>query len=382
MSNASVSIIVPIYNVAPFVAQCLHSLVRQSLGNLEIIIVDDGSTDQSSDIINSFDFGKKTVKIISQENCGLSAARNTGMGVAKGEYIGFVDGDDWIDENMFETLYSMAISSQADIVICNGQLIDHATGESKPIQDQHVWATLKSRHDTLILSPKTEPDLFMLDTSVCKRLFRREFLESLRFQFPPGKIFEDIPTHFHLLLNTKTVVLVDRKFYFYRTNRPKRITARTDKTLLQVFDVMKQVVDELHLHDADQTIWANFIWFQAWVLKWLRNQIDSQYLEEYIEKTIVLAKHFKEGSVRGYLEKFTGDRQSRIFVLEQTNHAGFRQEHLKFQQTSDQLKNSLNRTNQLQQQLDTLYKSKSWKLTAPLRWISDLLRIDNHSSRS
>ena len=175
MSNASVSIIVPIYKVAPFVAQCLNSLVRQSLGNLEIIIVDDGSTDESLNIIKSFDFEKRIVKIISQENSGLSAARNTGMGVAKGEYIGFVDGDDWVDENMFEAMFSMAISSEADIVICNGQLIDHATGESKPIQDQHVWTTLKSRHDTLILSPKTEPDIFMLDTSVCKRLTDENF---------------------------------------------------------------------------------------------------------------------------------------------------------------------------------------------------------------
>ena len=304
MNQPSVSVIVPVYNVEPFVYQCLESLTGQSQPNMEIIIVDDGSMDGTPNIIKSFANQHESVSVITQENQGLSAARNTGMDAAQGEYIGFVNGDDWVDERMFESLVSMADSCHADIVIGNGQLIDNETGETKPIQDFHVWAKLKTRHDNLFLSPRKEQDLFMLDTSVCKRLFRRSFLKSLCFRFPLGKIFEDVPTHFHLLLNTESVALVDKELYFYRTNRAGRITARTDDSLLQIFEVMQQVIDHFDSHDADLTIWANYIWFQSWVLQWLRNQITTEHVGKFDRKCYEISKNFKVGSIEGFLPRY------------------------------------------------------------------------------
>jgi len=355
MSNTAVSVIVPVYNVAPFISQCLDSLARQSLANMEIIIVDDGSTDATAELVASTVGQGRSIRVISQENRGLSAARNAGMDIARGEFIGFVDGDDWVDERMFESLYSVAVDTRADIVICNGRLVDHETGESRHIQDDHVWAELKSRHENLLLSPSLEPDLFKLDTSVCKRLYRREFLETLNFRFSEGKIFEDIPAHFRMLLNTETVAMIDREFYFYRTNRPDRITARKDRTLLQVFEVMQEVIDDLYRHEADLAVWENFIWFQAWVLKWLRNQIDGRYLEEFMNQSSILAANFKDEPVLRFLEKFKGDRQNVIFVLEQTSQAKLWKKNQK----------SLLRLNEV-------HSSKSWKITAPLRWLLDV----------
>jgi len=320
MNCPSVSVIVPVYNVEPFVTQCLESLVGQSLDNMEILVVDDGSTDGTPDIIKSFANRYGSVRVFTQENHGLSAARNLGMSAAQGEFIGFVDGDDWVDERMFETLFAMAINCQADIVIGNGQLIDHLTGETKPIQDTHGWTSLKSQHEDLFLSPGKEPDLFMLDTSVCKRLFRREFLKSLCFRFPHGKIFEDVPTHYHMLLNTESVALVDQELYFYRTNRPGRITARTDETLLQVFEVMQQVIDDLNRYDANLTVWANYIWFQSWVLQWLRNQIIPEFAGEFDRMCYEISKNFKESSLKVFEEKFNANQRAMNFVTKQVNN--------------------------------------------------------------
>ncbi len=114
-----VSIIVPVYNVAQYLEQCLDSVVRQTLKDVEIILVDDGSTDDSAKICRKYELQDARVKLISQHNQGLAAARQAGLDIATGEYIGFVDSDDWLELNMYEKMYQAAQKHDADIVFCN-----------------------------------------------------------------------------------------------------------------------------------------------------------------------------------------------------------------------------------------------------------------------
>ena len=111
-----VSIIVPVYNIEKYLAKCLDSLINQTLEDIEIICVNDGSTDNSAEILNEYAQKDCRIKIINQDNAGLSAARNTGINAANGEYIGYVDSDDWIDLNFYEKLYNAAKDTDADIV--------------------------------------------------------------------------------------------------------------------------------------------------------------------------------------------------------------------------------------------------------------------------
>jgi hypothetical protein len=238
VQKISVSVIVPVYNVEKYIIQCLDSLLRQDLTSLEIIVVNDGSTDKTPGIVEKYARDHDSIQLINQQNMGLSAARNAGMDMAKGEYLGFVDGDDWVHESMYGSMLDKALTSGADVVITNGQLYNEETSKFSPIQDFHTWEALKKKNTDLVFSPRAEADLFMLDTSACKRLYKKSFLQSLGFQFPPGKIFEDVPTHYKLLLNTESVALLDQPYYLYRTNRPGRITAKNDESLFQVFDVM------------------------------------------------------------------------------------------------------------------------------------------------
>ena len=106
MGNVKISIIVPVFNVEKYLSECLNSLINQTLKDIEIICVDDGSTDSSPSILEEFRNKDERIKVIRQENSGVSVARNNGLAIAQGEYVGFVDSDDWVDADFFEKLYS------------------------------------------------------------------------------------------------------------------------------------------------------------------------------------------------------------------------------------------------------------------------------------
>ena len=114
-----ISIIVPVYNVESYLERCINSILNQTFKNFELILVDDGSTDKSGEICDSFAGYDKRIRVIHKKNGGLSSARNVGLDVSIGKYIGFVDSDDWIDEFMYEKLYRNMIKTKSDIVICN-----------------------------------------------------------------------------------------------------------------------------------------------------------------------------------------------------------------------------------------------------------------------
>ena len=142
MSNAKISIIVPVYNIEKYIEKSVESLVNQTYKNIEIILIDDGSTDSSPQICDKLKKEDTRIKVIHQPNKGVSAARNAGLDAACGDYIGFCDGDDIADKDMFEFLYNLAVSDNADIAMCevrlvfeNGEVRNTATGEQKVWDD-------------------------------------------------------------------------------------------------------------------------------------------------------------------------------------------------------------------------------------------------------
>ena len=117
MKHPRVSVVVPIYNVEPYLKKCVESLLSQTLEDIEILLVDDGSPDRCGEIADEYAAREPRVKAFHQKNAGLGPARNTGIEHATGEYVGFVDSDDWVDSQMFERLYSAAAKCDADIVV-------------------------------------------------------------------------------------------------------------------------------------------------------------------------------------------------------------------------------------------------------------------------
>lgn len=217
-----ISVIVPIYNVASYLPACLDSIIHQSYQDLEIILVNDGSTDDSLTICRQYQQRDKRIRIISQKNGGVSAARNTGIEAANGLYITFVDPDDWLSTTTaLETLYNLLQQKHVDIAI----------GSFNIFNDEESAYYLYEHSQQISIYPVKQWLRFAYSdeiTSQCVstlwgKLFKKDLFEHLRF--PVGKIDEDDLCNWQLYLLTKSVVFLDEALYIYRNNRSSSITA-------------------------------------------------------------------------------------------------------------------------------------------------------------
>lgn len=203
-----VSIIVPVYNVEKYLPTCIESILNQSYKNFELILVDDGSPDKSGDICDDYAKKDNRIKVIHQRNSGSSAARNNGLETSSGEYITFVDSDDWIDENHIETLYHSISSSKVDIVQCD---LCYERNDG-----QKIWSN----------KPSSEvPRQVILDSmngrihaGVVLKMARKNLFEEKSIRFPKYDFFEDMHTSINLLLVAKSFKHVPIASYHYRFN--------------------------------------------------------------------------------------------------------------------------------------------------------------------
>ena len=226
-----VSIIVPVYNVELYLEKCLLSLVKQTLDEIEIIIVNDGSKDGSQKIID--DFSTKypnKIKSLTKENGGLSDARNFGLDRASGDFIGFVDSDDYVSETMFEEMYHLAKKHDAEMVICNIQKVDeHGNVTQKLTQIPNMPEKIDLEKQFSVFSD--------LSYFACNKLFKKELFAEKRFK--KGVHFEDIQLIPQLLLNCKTLAQTQNFHYQYLERNDSITKTHTEKGL----DILKAVED-------------------------------------------------------------------------------------------------------------------------------------------
>ena len=226
-----VSIIVPVYNVEKYLAKCLDSLVNQTLEDVEIIVVDDGSKDNSKQIIDEFQTKyPDKIKSFVKENGGLSDARNFGLDRAGGDYIGFVDSDDYVTAEMFEEMHSLAQKYDAEMVICNLQKVDE---NGKILQKLTQVPNMPEKIDLA----KNFSVFSDLGYFACNKLFKRELFENKRFK--KGVHFEDIQLVPQLLLSCKTLAQTQNYHYQYLERQDSITKTHTEKGL----DLLKAVKD-------------------------------------------------------------------------------------------------------------------------------------------
>jgi len=204
-----ISVIVPVYNVEKYLEKCIDSILSQTFKNFEVILVDDGSTDSCGIICDEYERLDNRVKVIHKINGGLSSARNSGLEIASGEYVAFVDSDDWIDKNMYQELYNEAKKNNADIVQCkfikakdeNVSIYNNELNEVEVIGNLDALCNLYNEK--------------CIETVVTwNKLYKRYLFNDI--VFPNGKIHEDQFTTYKLLYKANNVVLVDQAFYYYR----------------------------------------------------------------------------------------------------------------------------------------------------------------------
>ena len=246
MKKPIISVIVPVYNVEKYLAKCLDTILAQTFSNIEIICVNDGSTDNSRKILAQYAQKDSRVKIVDKKNGGLSSARNAGMKVATGEFYSFIDSDDWIEETMLEKLYNSMVSLNTDISICAVHQYDET---NQRIDDSNPYYTLgyfdESFDNKAFSYVDTKP--FLLDVCVMawNKLYRKSFIDECNAEFPEGLIFEDGPFFFSIFFKTQRVSIVRDFLYYYRINRSGSIIQKAGKKFLNVIDVVELMYNKV-----------------------------------------------------------------------------------------------------------------------------------------
>lgn len=248
--NTKVSVIVPVYNVKQYIDQCLDSLLHQDYADYEVILVDDGSTDGSGTICDAVAGTNDNVKVIHQENQGLSAARNSGTAVATGEYVAYVDSDDWVAENYISYQMKLALAYDADIVT---------------VRQQSMWNGSKlgptdysiEKVERFNTSEAMEEICYgdKMGFSACK-LFRKEIVK--KYSFPEGALYEDLAVMYKIFGDAKYIVYSNLPLYFYRRREGSIKNGKFDKRHLCLIDHANQMYEFVEKNYPDLLLAAGY----------------------------------------------------------------------------------------------------------------------------
>lgn len=272
-----VSIIIPIYNAEKHLKRCLDSLVNQTLKEIEIICVNDGSTDSSLDILNEYKEKDSRIVVISQKNGGESTARNSGYQIAKGEYIAFVDADDYVDLATYKECYDMAKPKDVDILSFYME-VDY--GDKKimlPNQKDNMYEKFK---DNVFDINDYPIELFTDRGGLCAVLLKREFLKESNFSFPVGySNTSDMLTIYNLFYLSKKVAILNKVFYHY----DKTIIESSSKDNKRFFLTAKCVPLVLKTFPRKLYKFALGTWVGV-LLNYSNDSIDKKEVKSVLEK--------------------------------------------------------------------------------------------------
>ena len=271
-----ISVIVPVYNTEKYLEKCLDSLATQTLRDIEIIIVNDGSPDNSQKIIEKFTKKYDNMKSFVKENGGLSSARNYGLTKAQGEYISFIDSDDYIKKNMLEKMYTKAQKDKSDIVTCDFINL-YEDGHEVNMKSNFHYSV--SELQNYLISPPM----------VCTRIYKKELFTKIKFK--ENTYYEDLELTPKLLLYTEKVSFLEEPLYYYfqRNGSIMKQEVFNDK-LLDIFDVLSSNYQKLS--------------------KLYPNEIEYMYITHLLRSTSLRFLDYEE--TEKYLEKINNEMKDKF----------------------------------------------------------------------
>ena len=297
-----ISIIVPVYNVEKYIDRCLKSLVNQTLQDIEIIIVNDGSQDKSVEIIEKYLKENPTkIKYYEKKNGGLSSARNYGIEYATGEYIAFLDSDDYVETNMYEEMYNLAKKENADMVECDF-IWEWEFG--KKIFDKRK-------------EYKTKEDMMKKPRVIAwNKIYKREILNKYKIRFPEGLIYEDLEIFLKLLPHLNRISYINKYFIHY-TQREDSITNKQTEKIENIFKIIDNIFDYYN----EQNMYSKY----EKELKYMSRRIllgssmkrvlkikDGQLRRRLLLKTVIYLLIF--GNKRNFVNIKTTDRDNKLKI--------------------------------------------------------------------
>lgn len=261
-----ISVIIPVYNSVPYIIKCLDSIIYQTLSGIEIICVNDGSQDNSLEILNEYAKKDSRIIVINQENKKQGAARNAGLKIARGEYVGFVDSDDWIDSDFYEKLYDCAKKYNSDIALATNVRIGNGKTKKRiNITSENFYTKLQDKFDVCKL---------WKDGCPTNKIYRRELLINHDIKYPENVYCEDkIFTTKAVFFANGIVTVPDIYYYYYRNQTSTVVKSKfkkghsddKNKAKLEVLEFLK--ANNAKIRDKD--FWANTKVIKYFGLNWL-----------------------------------------------------------------------------------------------------------------
>ena len=234
-----VSIIIPVYNVEEYIEECLESILAQTYKDIELLVVDDGSTDNSLGLIRGYENKFKKIRIFTQQNKGVSEARNLTLNYASGEFVLYIDPDDFLEPVMIEKMVNKAQKYNSDITICgyylyyskdnaNNKIFTYGINESKSLSSLEVI--------DMMLNYKLQGQLW-------NKLFKKELLINNNFKFEPGRYIQDIFPVFKAVLKSNNIIFVDEPLYYYRQRMSSTVNKKSKKLAEDYFHAMYSIMN-------------------------------------------------------------------------------------------------------------------------------------------
>lgn len=251
--SPKVSVIVPVFNTEKYIEKCLNSLVNQTLKEIEIIIVNDGSTDRSLEIIEKFKNSDSRIIVINQQNAKQGSARNVGINIAKGEYIGFVDSDDWVDLNYFEKLYNSAKQNNSDLALATNVRIGNGKTKKR--------LTLKKEIFVQNLQEKVDICNLYKDACPTNKIYRLNFIKENNILFPEGIYCEDKIFTTKAVFYANGIATTPNVYYYYYRNPDSTVNSYKNKKNNEIYknNARKEVLYFLKSQNCnlrDNDFWA------------------------------------------------------------------------------------------------------------------------------
>ena len=317
MAKPIVSILIPVYNVENYLEKCLDSVISQTMNNIEIICVNDGSTDHSGEILEKYQKKDKRIIVVNKENGGLPSARNAGLEIARGKYIGFVDSDDYINSDMYEKMYRAAKKHDSDVVICGANIYPE-----EPHADQWLYNCLspKSRY-----YDKFEPDILFQEQDMSPFLWRtmvsRRLIEKKNFRLDEEvQIGEDKAFQNKIYPYANSITVISDKLYNYCWYRPGSLMERnvyTDPTLkvekhIKLIETMSEDINKLPLSTDLRQMKESFL---KWAISFIYN--DFVYCTQKQKKNCAnrLIQVLKNNNVNAFLYYWDDNLKSQYVYI-------------------------------------------------------------------
>lgn len=372
-----ISVVIPVYNTENYLKECLNSICNQTFNNIEILCINDGSTDSSLEILEKYQKKDKRISIISQENSGLSITRNNGIRIANGKYIYFIDSDDYLELTALEELYNISEEKNLDMLIFKLINFDDGT-DNKYTSKYYEMDAVTYLDDKVFNYKEIGDDVFNFAVSTPGKFFKRDLLKDL--QFPENLIFEDNYFFAQAMLKAERVSFYNRHLYNRRI-RPDSITTSKTIKFADSITIINMIIDLAKQEDVYDIFKYGLARKKIDIGLFRYSDIDDEYKEEFFDRLKNDFESYKEEYENEIFEKLD-DRQKNIFtsVISSNNHNEFdlrretyllKKENASLNKENRELKNQ---NEDIKKKVNCILSSKSWAITKPLRHLFALFK--------